>query len=68
MYLLIFGCAGSSLPCRFFPLVAASRACSLVVVRGLLVAAAPLLHSAGSGACGLRWVWLMGSVVAAPGR
>ena len=54
IYLFIFGCVGSALPCRFVSLVAAGRAYSLVVVRGLLTAAAPLLCSTGSGACRLR--------------
>ena len=38
-YLFLSGCAGSSL-IPTFSLVAASRGCSLVVVRGLLIAVA----------------------------
>ena len=43
IYLFIFGCAGSSLLCGLFPLVAASRNYSPLVVHGLLVAVASLV-------------------------
>ena len=40
--------------------------CSLVVVRGLLIAVAFLATEHRLQACGLHWLWHMGSVVAAP--
>ena len=46
VYLFISGCAGSSL-LPTFSLVAASRGCSLVVVRGFLIAVASLVVERG---------------------
>ena len=43
IYLFIFGCAGFSLLCNSFSLVAASRDYSLVVALGLLITVASLV-------------------------
>ena len=48
-------------------LVATSRGYSLVLLCGLLTAVASLLQSTGSTVCRFQELWLMGSVVVAPG-
>ena len=44
-----------------FSLAVMSRGYSLVVARRLLIAAVSLTQSMGSRACGLPWLWHMGS-------
>ena len=63
LILFIFGCVGSSLPCRL-PLVAASRGCSLVTGLGFSLRWLLLLKSMGSRARGLNSLvapWHVGS-------
>ena len=61
---LSFGCTGSSLFCRHFP-VAKSRGCALVAVPGLLIMVASLAVSQAPGRSGLssrgsrgQYLWL----------
>ena len=61
---LSFGCIGSSLFCRRFP-VAKSRGCALVAVQGLLIMVASLAVSQAPGRSGLssrgsqgQYLWL----------
>ena len=48
-------------------LAVVSGAYSLVAVYGLLIKVASLTVQHGSRACGLQWLWHLGSVVAALG-
>ena len=50
-----------------FSLAVVSGAYSLVAVYGLLIKVASLTVPHGSRACGLQWLWHLGSVVAALG-
>lgn len=61
---LIFGCAGSSLQCADFSLVAASWGYSLVVVHRLLIVVASPCESQALGPNGLQELWHKG--LAAP--
>ena len=66
LLIFIFGCAGSSLPCVFFPSCGKQgwlSGCGALV----LPAVASLAAQRGSRARGLQWLWHEGSAVAAHG-